>query len=139
MESRTMEAKARHDRGFNCCQAVACTYCDLFGMDEETAFKACEAFGAGMGGMEGTCGAVSGAVFLAGLKNSCGDLEKPVSKGKTYQFSRAITAKFREKNGSLVCRELKGIETGTPLRSCEGCILDAAALVEELLLDQENK
>lgn len=139
MESRTMEAKARHDRGFNCCQAVACTYCDLFGMDEETAFKACEAFGAGMGGMEGTCGAVSGAVFLAGLKNSCGDLEKPVSKGKTYQFSRAITAKFREKNGSLVCRDLKGIETGTPLRSCEGCILDAAALVEELLLDQENK
>ena len=139
MESRTMEAKARHDRGFNCCQAVACTYCDLFGMDEETAFKACEAFGAGMGGMEGTCGAVSGAVFLAGLKNSCGDLEKPVSKGKTYQFSRAITAKFREKNGSLVCRNLKGIETGTPLRSCEGCILDAAALVEELLLDQENK
>ena len=139
MESRTMEAKARHDRGFNCCQAVACTYCDLFGMDEETAFKACEAFGAGMGGMEGTCGAVSGAVFLAGLKNSCGDLEKPVSKGKTYQFSRAITAKFREKNGSLVCRDLKGIETGTPLRSCEGCILDAAALVEELLLNQENK
>ena len=139
MESRTLEAKARHDRGFNCCQAVACTYCDLFGMDEETAFKACEAFGAGMGGMEGTCGAVSGAVFLAGLKNSCGDLEKPVSKGKTYQFSRAITAKFREKNGSLVCRDLKGIETGTPLRSCEGCILDAAALVEELLLDQENK
>ena len=139
MESRAMEAKARHDRGFNCCQAVACTYCDLFGMDEETAFKACEAFGAGMGGMEGTCGAVSGAVFLAGLKNSCGDLEKPVSKGKTYQFSRAITAKFREKNGSLVCRDLKGIETGTPLRSCEGCILDAAVLVEELLLDQENK
>ena len=139
MESRTMEAKARHDRGFNCCQAVACTYCDLFGMDEETAFKACEAFGAGMGSMEGTCGAVSGAVFLAGLKNSCGDLEKPVSKGKTYQFSRAITAKFREKNGSLVCRDLKGIEPGTPLRSCEGCILDAAALVEELLLDQENK
>ena len=139
MESRTMEAKARHDRGFNCCQAVACPYCDLFGMHEETAFKACEAFGAGMGGMEGTCGAVSGAVFLAGLKNSCGDLEKPVSKGKTYQFSRAITAKFREKNGSLVCRDLKGIETGTPLRSCEGCILDAAALVEELLLDQENK
>ena len=139
MESRVMEAKARHDRGFNCCQAVACTYCDLFGMDEETAFKACEAFGAGMGGMEGTCGSVSGAVFLAGLKNSCGDLEKPVSKGKTYQFSRAITAKFREKNGSLVCRDLKGIETGTPLRSCEGCILDAAALVEELLLNQENK
>ena len=118
---------------------MACAYCDLVGMDEQSAFRATEAFGLGMGGMQATCGAVSGAVMLAGLKNSCGDLEKPVSKGKTYQFSRAITAKFREKNGSLVCRDLKGIETGTPLRSCEGCILDAAALVEELLLDQENK
>ena len=137
MDTRVMQTKERHDRGFNCCQAVACTYCDLFGMDEETAFKACEAFGAGMGGMEGTCGAAAGAVFLAGLKNSCGDLEKPVSKGQTYKLSREITAKFKEKNGSLVCRELKGAETGKPLRSCEGCILDAAALVEEILIDEK--
>ena len=63
MNTRVMETKERHDKGFNCCQAVACTYCDLFGMDEATAFKACEAFGAGMGGMQGTCGAVSGAGF----------------------------------------------------------------------------
>ncbi len=137
MDTRVMQTKERHDHGFNCCQAVACTYCDLFGMDEETAFKACEAFGAGMGGMEGTCGAVAGAVFLAGLKSSCGDLEKPISKGQTYQLSKEITARFKEKNRSLVCRELKGIETGEPLRSCEGCILDAAALVEELLLGEK--
>ena len=139
MESRVQKTLENHKKGYNCAQAVACAYCDLVGMDEQSAFRATEAFGLGMGGMQATCGAVSGAVMLAGLKNSCGDLEKPVSKGKTYQFSRAITAKFREKNGSLVCRDLKGIETGTPLRSCEGCILDAAALVEELLLDQENK
>ena len=139
METRVDKVAEKHKSGYNCAQAVACAYCDLVGIDEETMFRMTEGLGLGMGGMEGTCGAVSGAVFLAGLKNSCGDLEKPVSKGKTYQFSRAITAKFREKNGSLVCRDLKGIETDTPLRSCEGCILDAAALVEELLLDQENK
>ena len=137
MESRTMEAKARHDRGFNCCQAVACTYCDLFGMDEETAFKACEAFGAGMGGMEGTCGAVSGAVFLAGLKNSCGDLEAPMSKGKTYQISKKIVEGFQKKNGATVCKDLKGVETGHPLRSCDGCIEDAAELVEQILFSEE--
>ena len=137
MNTKVMETKERHDRGFNCCQAVACTYSEQFGMDEATAFKACEAFGAGMGGMEGTCGAVSGAVFLAGLKNSCGNPEKPVSKAQTYQLSREITERFKKKNGSLVCSELKGVETKKPLRSCEGCILDAARLVEEILLEKE--
>ena len=137
MNTKVMETKERHDRGFNCCQAVACTYSEQFGMDEATALKACEAFGAGMGGMEGTCGAVSGAVFLAGLKNSCGNLEKPVSKAQTYQLSREITDRFKKKNGSLVCSELKGVETKKPLRSCEGCILDAARLVEEILLEKE--
>ena len=135
MGSRVMETKQRHDRGFNCAQAVACTYCDLFGMDEQTAFRATEGFGAGMGGMQCTCGAVSGAVFLAGLKNSCADPEQPRSKGRTYKLSREIADSFLEKNGSLVCRELKGMDTGKPLRSCEGCILDAAGLVEKILVD----
>ena len=83
MDTKVMETKERHDKGYNCCQAVAFTYCELLGMDEATAFKACEAFGAGLGGMKGTGGAVSGAVFLAGLKNSFGDLKKPVRKGRT--------------------------------------------------------
>ena len=137
MKTRVMQTKERHDKGFNCCQAVACTYCDLLGMDEETAFKACEAFGAGMGGMLGTCGAVSGAVFLAGLKNSCGDLNQPTSKKDTYKISKQLLEKFKEKNGSTICKELKGVETKKPLRSCEGCILDAAELVEKILFDEE--
>ena len=40
MNTKEMETKERHDRGFNCCQAVACTYSEQFGMDEATAFKA---------------------------------------------------------------------------------------------------
>ncbi len=138
MKTRVMQTKERHDKGFNCCQAVACTYCDLVGMDEKTAFKACEAFGAGMGGMQGTCGAISGAVFLVGLKNSCGDLNRPVSKGKTYKLSKEIAEEFRKKNGSIVCKELKGVETKQILRSCEGCIMDAAEIIERLLFEEEN-
>ena len=137
MESRAMEAKARHDRGFNCCQAVACTYCDLFGMDEETAFKACEAFGAGMGGMEGTCGAISAAAVLAGLKISTADLEKPNSKGTSYKAAKACIAAFKEKNSTIVCRELKGVDTGKVLRACPDCICDAVAIIEENLFPEE--
>ena len=35
MESRVQQAAQRHSRGYNCAQAVACTYCDLFGVDEQ--------------------------------------------------------------------------------------------------------
>lgn len=90
-----------------------------------------------MGGMQATCGAVSGAVMLAGLKNSCGDLEAPVSKGKTYQISKQLVEAFQKKNGSLVCKELKGVETGCPLRSCNDCIADAAELAEQILFAEK--
>lgn len=53
METRVEKTIERHNKGYNCAQAVACTYCDLVGMDEETMFKATEALGLGMGGMEG--------------------------------------------------------------------------------------
>ncbi len=133
MENRVEKADELHKKGYNCAQAIACAYCDLFGMDEETAFKATEAFGAGMGGMQATCGAVSGAVFLAGLKNSSGSIENQ-TKGATYKLSKEIVNKFVEKNTSAVCKELKGVGTGNVLRSCPGCIEDAARLVEEILL-----
>ena len=138
MESRINKTIELHDKGYNCAQAVACTYCDLVGMDEKTALCATEAFGAGMGGMQATCGAVSGAVFLAGLKNADGVVEAPKSKGKTYQLSKAIVENFRQKNGTIVCCELKAVnpDTGKPTRSCAGCITDAAAIAEEVLFSE---
>lgn len=133
MSDRVEKALELHKKGYNCAQAVACAYCDLFDMDEQTAFKAAEGYGAGMGGMQATCGAVSGAVMLAGLKNSSGDVSDR-TKGSTYKISRKIVADFEQKNGSTLCKELKGIETKKVLRSCDGCIEDASRLVEQILL-----
>ena len=135
MKTRIDETVKRHDKGYNCAQAVACTYSDLVGMDEETIFRLTEAFGAGMGNMEGTCGAVSGACMLAGLKNSSGNLELPNSKANTYKLSRAILDEFKNQNGSVICKELKGTETGKVLRSCQDCIQDAAKIAEKILFD----
>lgn len=127
-----------HDKGFNCAQAVACAFCEELGVSEETIFAACEGFGLGMGGMQTTCGAVSGAVMLAGLKNSCKDLEHPTSKAATYKLSKEIVKEFEEKNGSLVCKELKGLETGKVLRSCPDCIRDAVEIAEKVLFEAEQ-
>ncbi|MEI3162090.1 MAG: C-GCAxxG-C-C family protein [Lachnospirales bacterium] len=137
MNTRVEETIKRHDKGYNCAQAVACTYADLVGLDEETLFKLTEALGAGMGGMEGTCGAVSGACVLAGLVNSTGNLETPNSKGQTYKLSREIVNEFLDKNSSVVCKELKGVTTGKVLRPCADCIKDAAKIAEEVLFSDK--
>ena len=84
MESRIKQTIELHNKGYNCAQAIACTYCDLVGIDEKTALCATEGFGAGMGGMQATCGAVSGAVFLAGMKGSDGAVGAPKSKARTF-------------------------------------------------------
>ena len=133
MSERIKKAIAYHDKNFNCCQSVACAYCELLGVDEVTMFKAAEAFGLGMGGMEGTCGAIAGAVLLAGFKNSSANLEQPNSKASTYKLSAAILKAFEEKNGATLCHAIKGRDTGVVLRSCPGCIEDAAQIVEDIL------
>ena len=135
METRVEKTIERHNKGYNCAQAVACTYCDLVGMDEESMFKATEALGLGMGGMEGTCGAITGAVAVIGAIKSCGDIEKPVSKAATYKLSGELIKRFQEKNQATKCKDLKGIETGKVLRSCPGCIEDATTILEEILAE----
>ena len=137
MESRVKKTIENHAKGYNCAQSVACAYCDLVGMDEETIFKAAEAFGAGMGSMTATCGAVSGAVLLAGLKNSDGNLENPQSKSTSYALAKQIIEAFEAKNTTVICKELKGVETGVKIRTCDGCIEDAAEIAEKLIFSEE--
>lgn len=137
METRVDKVAEKHKSGYNCAQAVACAYCDLIGIDEETMFRLTEGLGLGMGGMEGTCGAISAAAVLAGLKISTADLEKPNSKGTSYKAAKACIAAFKEKNSTIVCRELKGVDTGKVLRACPDCICDAVAIIEENLFPEE--
>lgn len=139
MKTRVESTMERRQKGYNCAQAVACTYCDLLGVDEKTIFRAIEGFGAGMGCMEGACGALAGAVLLAGLKCSDGALEAPKSKGKTYQVTKEMARRFQEKGGSVICKDLKAVENGKQRYECADCIKDAARIVEELLFGEENE
>ena len=136
MQTRVEETLKRHDRGFNCAQSVACTYCDLVGVDEEMMFRVTEAFGAGMGGMEGTCGAISGAIFLAGFASSNGNMDedpKNKSKADTYKVAKSIMEEFKESHGSCLCKDLK-VPDSQYFTPCKKCIEDAALLVEKYLV-----
>lgn len=131
--NRVEKALDYHKKGYNCSQAVACTFCDKMNLDEETTFKIMEGFGLGVGDTYGTCGAVTGMAAVMGMISSTGNLNAPDSKQKTYAKVRELNDIFRAKNGSTICRDLKGIESGKPLRSCDGCIEDAVRILAEEL------
>ena len=69
---------------------------------------------------------------------SDGNLEVPTTKRKSYQDMKALTEKFLEKNSSVICREIKGVDTGKVLRSCDGCIADAVEFLQEYLKPDEE-
>ena len=129
METRTEKAVEKKMSGMNCAQAVACTYCDLVGLDEKTMVAITQAYGGGIGGtMEGTCGAITGACAVVGL--FC---QKEGNRMKAMKDAKHIMTKFKERNGTTVCKELKGIGTGKVLRECNACVRDAAEFLEEIL------
>lgn len=126
MESRIEQAIEKKKSGkFNCAQAVACSYCDLVGMDEDTIKNVTNAFGSGMGSLEGSCGALAGAAVIIGLANK--------DRVKSMADMRLIMNRFKHRNGSVICKDLKGIGTNDIFRDCNDCIGDACRLLEQTL------
>lgn len=110
--ARAVELKA----GCNCAQAVVLSYADKLPLEEETLKKLAAGYGGGMGCMEGTCGALVGAVMVAGM----------LTDGQgTGRYAREILLGFRERCGATICKDLKGVETGKVLCPCTECVRNA--------------
>ena len=117
------ERAARLKREMNCCQAVARAFADTVPLDEMTLMNVAAGFGAGMGTMEGTCGALVGAIIVAGLRTG---------GNGTVALSRKILPRFKELcGGATICRDLKGIDAGKVRCSCEDCVRNAVRAAEE--------
>jgi C_GCAxxG_C_C family probable redox protein len=98
--------------GLNCAQAVISVFCEKYGMDKETAHKIACGLGGGFRSGE-VCGAASGAVLVVGLKYGQCKAEDAESKANCYAKTEEFLGKFREKNRSIVCREILGIDIST--------------------------
>ncbi len=139
-------AVACFKEGCNCSQAVLSTYAPTLGLDRETALRVAAAFGGGMGRTGETCGAVSGALMVIGLRygqSTAGDEE---AKEKTYNLAGEFLKRFAARNdGCVKCRELLGRDVGSPEDRqaareqglfdtlCPKFVRDAAEIVEQLL------
>ncbi len=118
------EYGAKLKREMNCCQAVVRAFADTLDMPEDKLMQLGAGFGSGMATMEGTCGALVGAIMVAGLRTE---------GNGTRELSRRIMPRFKELCGATVCRDLKGVDTGKALCSCEDCVRNAVLAAEEAL------
>jgi hypothetical protein len=130
MEKRVKKALEYYQKGYNSAQSVLCAYSDLLEVEEKTLLMISEAFGCETGDAMDTCGAVTGMYMAAGIKNGEG-LPTGIVRSLTDTMVTELSEAFTSKNKALTCRELKGTQSGIPLRSCEGCIEDAVRIVGE--------
>ncbi len=150
--SKKEEARELFLKGYNCAQAVAGAYAKEMGMDFDTVVQMVSSFGGGMGRMREVCGAVSGMFFVAGALYGYKDPKDFTAKKEHYERIQYLAAKYKEKTGSIICRELLGLEgkdtKAEPSkrtdeyykkRPCPEMIGLAAEIMEEYILSMEKR
>ncbi|MBE6737342.1 MAG: C_GCAxxG_C_C family protein [Ruminococcaceae bacterium] len=144
MMTKADKAKELFLKGYNCSQAVFGAFCEDFGIDFSLGVKISSGFGGGFARRREVCGAVSGAVMVLSLLHGYTDAEAKEEKIKLYEEVRGVLADFEKEVGSIVCRELLGLEEkiSSPVpeertkmyyekRPCAEIVYTAAKFVEE--------
>lgn len=109
MSIKSENASKLFSIGYNCSQAVSCVFAEDYGISSDEILKISCGFGGGMRNCE-VCGAVTGAIMVIGMKYGNGKDYSPENKSLCYQKTVEFTKKFTERNKSIICRELLGID-----------------------------
>ena len=145
MSEKSEKAKELFKQGYNCSQSVLAVFCEELGMDIDTAMKISSSFGGGMGRMREVCGTVSGMFMVAGLAFASSS-DSAIEKGQHYKRIQELARRFKEQNGSIICRELlQGVESSTSptpsertetyykKRPCIDLVGDAVEIIEQYI------
>lgn len=148
MGNYSKKAVENFKSGYNCAQSVFLAFADDFGFDQETALKISSSFGGGMGRLREVCGVVSSMFAIAGLKYGYTSSNDDDAKAKHYQLIQDLAERFKEKYGTIICRELLELPEGSdsPIpskrteeyyqqRPCEAFVCYAAEIIEQELLN----
>jgi C_GCAxxG_C_C family probable redox protein len=143
--NRSEKAVSDFNKGFNCAQSVFSAFSDVSGVDESLSRSIASGFGGGFGRLQETCGAVTGAIMIIGCKFLKGNQWSPELKEVIYKKTREFIEKFRQRNDTIKCLELIGVNLNTEegMRianekklfsvKCERYIKDACELLEEII------
>lgn len=140
----SQRAQALFGSQTSCAQAILATFGPSLGLDEDTAL--CLGRGLGMGMAQGlTCGAVSAAFLLLGLAQGPRQEQERGPRYACYKAVEDFSQRFEELHGSIACRDLLGVDLGTPqgrrqaqeqglfMRRCPELVASAGRLLEEML------
>lgn len=147
---RSEKAVELFESGYNCAQSVFGAFAEDIGVQPDIALKMSAPFGGGIGRLREVCGACSGMLMVLGTVEGYSTPETGDTKARHYALVRELCSRFKDENGSLLCREiLKTDEVGgTPEartdkyykeRPCVRCVRTAAEIIEQHLNDSKNK
>ena len=145
------KAESLFRTGYNCSQSVYAAFAEELGITVEEAAKKASPFGAGFGKLREVCGAVTGMVMVIGDLYGYDDPKDAAGKKKLYALVQKLCGAFEESEGSLICRELLGLEKGEDLeepavrteeyyqsRPCVKACRRAAEILEEYVKEQKK-
>lgn len=135
--SKVDEALALFKEGFSCSQAVFAVYAADYGMDQKMALKVSQAFGGGMGGMRGECGAVTGAYMVISLIYGRTEAADGESRLKTFSLVKDFNKRFKEVHQASVCKDLLDGKSGNHYDMCSEYVRTACEILNELLEIEE--
>ena len=143
--SKSEEAKKQFEKGFSCAPAVLSTYSEQLGLEKALALRIACGFGGGIGRMGRTCGAVTGAAMVIGLKHGQVDLADEESRQRTHTLVKEFVDRFTALHGSIECRELIGYDLSNSGElelaresevfsyKCPDFVYDSARILEDIL------
>lgn len=143
MEHRKEKARDYYLRGYNCAQAVAAAFTDLTKLDEQTVLKMASSFGGGIGHMKEVCGVISGMALIAGLLYGNINPADKATKDAHYERVQSFALAFKDRFGSLICRELLARNEQSPSaeepyasKPCLAYVENAAEIFDGWLQEQ---
>lgn len=107
-KSRAQAAKEYFLSGYNCSQAVSLAFADRIPLDKDSLLMMSSSFGGGMGRLREVCGAVTGMFIVIGFIAGYSDTANRQAKADHYARIQELARRFKEENGSIICRELIG-------------------------------
>jgi len=110
---KSKEAEGVFKEGYNCAQAIVVSFAGECSIAESDALRMASVFGAGMGRMQETCGAVTGAFMVIGLKYGFTKPDDPEQRAAVLDKTREFVRDFKGEFGTISCRELLKCDLNT--------------------------
>jgi C_GCAxxG_C_C family probable redox protein len=142
----TAKAQKQFESGLNCAQSVLSSFSGSLKFNEDLALDITSGFGAGMGKLQQTCGAVTGAYMVLGVHCSKNQKDRIIAKEDASKMIQDFEQRFKMLHGTTQCNELIPVDLNTAKGQeafkeynmkdnvCMKCVKNSVDILNEMLL-----